>query len=96
MTDGAWAAALDRLEADTLAFERILHEREVRVDPTPWEVPALEGPLPEALRGRAERLLARQRAIQHALAELAGVNRRHAAYMPLPEPREAAYLDVDA
>lgn len=92
----AWVAALDRLEADTLAVERVLRERAVAVDPAPWEMPQLAGPLPDVLRERAERLLSRQRAIQEPLAELAGVTRRQAAFIQPPAPRHAAYLDIDA
>jgi hypothetical protein len=68
---GVWQVALDRLELDVVRLERHLDEdRELRTDI--WDVPHVPGPLPAALRERAEELLARQRHGLECLANRLG------------------------
>lgn len=85
----AWARALDELEAalSTTTLER-------------WSPPSLAGPMPEALRGRAERLLALQAEHINALrAELLDLDRQRGAIDAVEATGGAAvprYLDVSA
>ncbi|HET9143751.1 hypothetical protein [Actinophytocola sp.] len=68
---GAWAAALDRLESDVASAEALLAEDHLlrELPPAaPWQPPAGIGPLPVDLRPRADQVLARQLAVAERLA----------------------------
>ncbi len=79
----AWVAALDALEADVDAVEKMIEdehrERELPVA-DPWTPPTGLGPLPLDLRPRADAILARQLAAAQALSAAITANRRQAAY----------------
>lgn len=72
---GTWQVALDRLELDVVRLEHHLdHGRELRNDV--WDAPENAGPLPDALRERAEALHARQLACLERLAASVGATVR--------------------
>ena len=79
---GAWAAALDRLESDVASAEALLVEehllRELPLT-NPWRPPAGLGPLPVDLRPRADQVLARQLAVAERLAAVMTGTARQAA-----------------
>lgn len=70
--DQDWVTALDRLEADIVAAERLL----ARLEPAPlepWTAPALDRPLPRELADRARDLQQRHEVV---LAAVAGATAR--------------------
>ncbi|WP_323792673.1 hypothetical protein [Nocardioides sp.] len=72
---GTWQVALDRLELDVVRLEHHLdHGRELRNDI--WDAPEHAGPLPDALRERAEELHARQLQCLERLATSIGTTVR--------------------
>jgi hypothetical protein len=79
---GAWTAALDRLECDVASAEALLAEehllRELPIA-DPWHPPAGLGPLPVDLRPRADQVLARQLAVAERLAAIMTGTARQAA-----------------
>jgi hypothetical protein len=78
-----WVAALDALEADVDAVEKMIEdehrERELSAA-SPWVPPAGIGPLPLELRPRADEILARQLAAARELSGAITTNRRQAAF----------------
>jgi hypothetical protein len=78
----AWASALDTLEMDVIAAERLLaddHRSRDLPPADPWSPPAGLGPLPLDLRPRADAILARQLATAAAMVAGIGATRRQAA-----------------
>jgi hypothetical protein len=95
----AWVAALDDLEVDVAAAERLVAEvrtgHELPVI-EPWTAPAGLGPIPDDLRRRADDILARQLRVATDIAAGIGATRRHAAVAARLDNRDAtrpAYLD---
>lgn len=102
----AWTAVLDRLERDVLIAEQLLADLEADLEAGrdaglgTWTPPALDGPLPQVLVGRARDIERRQAALRERLtrsladtrAGLARV-RRTAFVAPTCAP---AYVDVSA
>lgn len=77
-----WEIALDRVELDVMRAERDLARSgelpvDLRIDR--WDVPANYGPLPVALRERAEQILIRQQACLRTMAERLGAVGRQQA-----------------
>jgi hypothetical protein len=96
----AWVSALDRLEYDLAAAERLLAEVRLGRDvpsADPWSPPAGLGPLPLDLAPRADAILARQVTVAAAIAVGISHNRRQAtAASRVENGRDAArpaYLD---
>jgi hypothetical protein len=80
----AWVAALDALDVDVAAVERmLLEEHRIRDLPKsdPWSPPAGLGPLPLDLRPRADAILARQASAAQQLILSIASNRRQAAFV---------------
>ena len=78
----AWEVALDRIELDVMRAERDLARVgndivELRIDR--WDVPTNYGPLPLALRDRAEQILIRQQTCLKQMAEQLGAVGRQQA-----------------
>jgi hypothetical protein len=70
--------ALDRLELDLLMTQRMLEDgRPAALEP--WDVPELDGPMPERLVPRARELRERQAALGQALREALVSNGRQRA-----------------
>ena len=79
----AWVQALDELEADVEAVERMIREEHRSQDlpaATPWDPPSGLGPLPLDLRPRADSILTRQLEAAKAAAMAITVNRRQTAF----------------
>lgn len=79
----AWVAALDELEADVEAVEKMIEEehRERELPAAdPWTPPPGLGPLPLDLRPRADGILSRQIAVAQALSGAITANRRQSAF----------------
>jgi len=79
----AWISALDELEADVEAVERMITERHRSQDlpaATPWAPPPGIGPIPLDLRPRADCILARQLEAARAAAMAITANRRQTAF----------------
>ncbi len=79
----AWVAALNALEADVEAVERMIEEEHRSQDlplATPWQPPQGLGPLPLDLRPRADGILARQLAAAEAATMAITANRRQTAF----------------
>ena len=101
MSTAAWAAALDRLEADVELAERLVEDPSFPGVPEPWSPPHLEGRLPAELADRTRDLLARQeRALLTVGAALQTVSRHQelVAKVDRATRRTGApiYLDVTA
>ena len=62
----AWEATLDRLERDLELAESFLASGQAPT-PEPWQVPVLDGPMPDELLPRAREILRRQAAVKEAL-----------------------------
>jgi hypothetical protein len=100
--DRAWVRALDDLELDVAAAERLLGQVHAGVDaPRPdlsgrWTPPSGLGPLPASLRERATALLHRQIEAARAVTVELGATRRHAVAVQAMSVRpEARPLFVD-
>jgi hypothetical protein len=79
----AWVAALDALEADVDAVEKMIkdeHRRQELPAAEAWKPPAGLGSLPLELRPRADFILARQLEAAQALAMAVTANRRQTAF----------------
>ena len=98
----AWEVALDRVELDLIRAERALALGTglSRVDE--WQVPDYYGPIPVALRPRAEEILARQQRTARRLSEQLGVTAQHQAIVDSASmlsdrtSDRAVYVDVSA
>jgi hypothetical protein len=86
MTDGwrnAWISALDELEADVEAVERMIseeHRSQELPAADPWSPPQGIGPIPLDLRPRADFILTRQLEAAKAAATAITANRRQTAF----------------
>ena len=79
----AWVQALDELEADVEAVERMIqdeHRNQELPAATPWSPPPELGPLPLDLRPRADSILTRQLEAAKAAALAITANRRQTAF----------------
>jgi hypothetical protein len=79
----AWIAALDELEADVEAVERMIseeHRSQELPAAAPWTPPPGLGPVPLDLRPRADFILTRQLAAARAAALAITANRRQTAF----------------
>ncbi|GIH80980.1 hypothetical protein [Planobispora longispora] len=80
----AWTAALDELEMDVVAAEKLLSSNQPEqglASGASWSPPEGIGPLPLDMRPRAEAILARQLGTAKAMAQAMVVNRRQAAML---------------
>jgi hypothetical protein len=78
-----WIAALDELEADVEAVERMIideHRSQEMPVADPWAPPAGIGPIPLDLRPRADFILTRQLEAAKAAALAITANRRQTAF----------------
>jgi hypothetical protein len=99
----AWVQALDALEADVEAVERMIrdqHRSQELPAATPWKPPPGLGPLPLDLRPRADSILTRQLEAAKAAAMAITANRRHNAFAAKVEVGTAGkavptYLDYN-
>ncbi len=97
----AWVAALDALEADVEAVERMIreeHRTQELPSADPWNPPSDLGPLPIDLRPRADVILTRQLEAARAAALAITANRRQNAFAARVEVGTAgkavpSYLD---
>ncbi len=79
----AWIAALDAMEADVEAVERMIrdeHRSQELPSADPWTPPSGLGPLPLDLRPRADVILSRQLEAARAAALAITANRRQTAF----------------
>ncbi|AGZ46337.1 hypothetical protein [Actinoplanes friuliensis] len=79
----AWITALDELEADVDAVERMItqeHRNQELAEATPWAPPEGIGPIPLDLRPRADYILTRQLEVAQAAAIAMTANRRQTAF----------------
>src|SRR4051812_13809068 len=97
----AWEVALDRIELDVIRVQKAVDSGHggARVDD--WHVPDDYGPIPSALRPRAEEILSRQAELLQRISEQLGVTLRHQAILDgvarVSSTSElAVYVDVDA
>jgi hypothetical protein len=96
----AWEAALDRIELDVIRTERALASPDAVVRTDEWTVPDDYGPIPVALRPRAEELLARQQELLARLGERLGATAQHRALVEDVDAlsgrssTQAVYVDV--
>jgi len=97
----AWEATLDRLEQDLEMAEHFLASGQAPT-PEPWEVPRLDGPMPDSLLPRANEILVRQAGVKGSLRAALSANDRQRAFTDrvglssgtgLPAP---AYVDFSA
>lgn len=104
MTDAwrqAWVTALNALEADVEAVEKMIedeHRHQELSTATPWAPPPRLGQVPVDLRARADDILARQLAVSRAAAAAITANRRQTAFAARIEAGAAgksvpSYLD---
>lgn len=94
-----WASALDRLEMDVVAIERMVEDPS-QPAPAAWTAPGL-GPLPAHLVERAIALQTRQLAAERALAEQLDLVARQQEFTSRVDratrsPGTPLYLDVSA
>ncbi|MPV38440.1 hypothetical protein [Georgenia subflava] len=92
-----WVAALTALEVDVDEAERSLTGDHVPAGRDPWTPPGGLGPLPAALRTRAEELLARQLEVARQVTEAASMGRRQARAvqaMRANGPARPVYVDM--
>ena len=73
----AWEIALDRVELDVIRAERALAGGEGTAQVDAWHLPDDYGPIPGALRPRAEELVNRQRQVLSGLSERMAVTALH-------------------
>lgn len=96
----AWEVVLDRLELDVIRTERALASGAGLPRPLDsWHVPDDYGPVPAALRARAEEVLGRQRDAVRHLAEALDVTEAHQAYVAGATRRTGGgpvYVDLNA
>lgn len=98
----AWEVVLDRIELDVIRGERALDSGlgPDRLDE--WHVPDDYGPIPAALRTRAQEILARQQLLLARIAERLGVTAQHQAIVQnlgrisTRSCDQAIYVDVNA
>ena len=98
----AWEVALDRVELDVIRVEKAVESGHgvTRVDE--WRIPDDYGPIPLALRPRAEEILTRQRELVVRISERLGVTVQHQAIVDgvarvsTRSSELAVYVDVDA
>jgi len=79
----AWVAALDALEADVEAVEKMIadeHRLQELPLATPWAPPQGLGPLPLELRPRADIIMTRQLAAALAVATAITANRQQTRF----------------
>ncbi len=103
MTDNqlAWEVALDRLELDLVMAERLIRTGQPPTE-TPWDVPALDGPLPTDLLPRALELQARQTVVEASLREAMSATSKHRSFAdrvnskPVNGLVSSAYVDLSA
>jgi hypothetical protein len=96
-----WIAALDELEADVEAVERMIrdeHRNQELLASGPWMPPPGLGPIPTDLRPRADIILTRQLEAARAAALAITANRRQTAFASRVEVGTAgksvpSYLD---
>jgi hypothetical protein len=94
---GRWVAALAALELDVAEAEANLAHDHLPPAKDPWTPPAGLGPLPAALRTRAQVLLERQTEVARQLAEAASMSRRQARAvqaMRAGGPARPVYIDA--
>jgi hypothetical protein len=96
----AWEVALDRLELDLVVAERLVRSGEAPVV-EPWDVPAVDGPLPATLLPRALELQARQAVVEAALRDaLSATSKQRALADRVNAPAtglvSSAYVDFTA
>ena len=99
----AWEQALDELELDVAAAERLLaaaHGAGVMLAPVrTWRPPVMLGPLPASLEERARTLRDRQLEVARAVSEAAVRSRRQLAatraVLGTVAERRPVYVDVD-
>jgi hypothetical protein len=99
----AWVQALNELEADVEAVERMIRDEHRTQDlptATPWKPPPGLGPLPLDLRPRADSILTRQLAAAKAAVTAITANRRQTAFAAKVEVGTAGkavptYLDYN-
>jgi hypothetical protein len=95
----AWEVTLDRIELDVIRTEKALDEGLGLERPLDeWHVPDDYGPIPAALRPRAEEILARQQVAMRRIAEQLGVNAAHQVYVgadrATPHATGPVYVDT--
>ena len=91
-----WDAALTERELDLADTEAMLLGDHLP-PAEPWEPPQDLGPLPVPLRGRAQRLVERQREVAQRLAEALVLSRRQARLthdLKAGGPANPVYLDA--
>ncbi len=97
--DVAWLTALDELELAADEAERLLASTHPPAAEVPrWTPPTGLGPLPLALRTRAETLLARHIDVARRTAAAAAMSRREAAVVQqitAKAPALPVYLDAE-
>ena len=79
----AWVAALDALETDVEAVEKMIenaHRLQELPAATPWVLPEGLGPLPLELRPRADIIMTRQLAAALAVSTAITANRRQTRF----------------
>jgi hypothetical protein len=80
----AWVTALDALEADVEAVEKMIedeHRRQELPAATAWAPPQGLGPLPLELRPRADIIMTRQLAVALALSTAITANRQQTRFV---------------
>ncbi|WP_018685611.1 hypothetical protein [Actinokineospora enzanensis] len=98
----AWAAALDRLEADVDSAEALLNDEHMLRDlpaHDPWHPPPGLGPLPLDLRPRADAVLRRQLDVAARMATAMTSAAKHSLVLgkmgdDAREPARPSYVDV--
>lgn len=98
----AWEVNLDRIELDLIRAERAVDDPTRTVVVSAWDEPDDYGPIPAALRARAEDIVARQQAVLRRLGEHLGVTAHRQAViddvqaLSRPAGTHAVYVDVSA
>ena len=98
----AWEIVLDRLELDVIRGQRAMESGlgPDRLDE--WHVPDDYGPIPAALRARAQEIRARQQQLLGLIAERLGVTAQHQAFVSSATrvstrtSDQAIYVDINA
>lgn len=103
--DARWVETLDQIEADIARAQSVVGSPATPQAPGPlldpsdytWITPTGLGPIPEALRARAQALLNRQQALQRELTEAIQATRAHlnvVGKLRLREAPQAVYVDT--